>query len=95
MQCRIADLRCKEGVNIHDGERLGFVDDVLIDTVTGKLVAIIVPGPFKYLGCFGRTDDYVIGWECIVKIGDDLILVDVRGEHKRVKHPRRLWVGLP
>ena len=24
-------------------ERLGFVDDVLIDTLTGRLVAIVVP----------------------------------------------------
>ncbi len=94
MQCRIADLRCKEVVNICDGERLGFVDDVLIDTLTGRMVAIVVPGPFKYLGCFGRTDDYIIGWECINKIGEDLILVEVKGEHKRVKHPKKVWVGL-
>jgi sporulation protein YlmC with PRC-barrel domain len=44
MQCRIADLRCKEVVNVCDGERLGFVEDVLIDTVTGRMVAIVVPG---------------------------------------------------
>jgi YlmC/YmxH family sporulation protein len=90
LQCRIADLRCKEVVNICDGERLGFVDDVLIDTLTGRLVAIVVPGPFKYLGCFGRTDDFIIPWDCITKIGDDLIIVDVR-EHKRVKHPKKVW----
>jgi YlmC/YmxH family sporulation protein len=71
-------------------ERLGFVDDVLIDTLTGRLVAIVVPGPFKYLGCFGRTDDFIIPWDCITKIGDDLIIVDVR-EHKRVKHPKKVW----
>ncbi len=92
MQCSLADLRCKEVVNICEGERLGFVDEVLIDTLTGKLVAIVVPGPFKYMGCFGRTDDFIIPWDCITKVGDDLILVEVRGEHKRVKHPKKIWL---
>jgi YlmC/YmxH family sporulation protein len=92
LQCSLADLRCKEVVNICEGERLGFVDEVLIDTLTGKLVAIVVPGPFKYMGCFGRTDDFIIPWDCITKVGDDLILVEVRGEHKRVKHPKKIWL---
>ena len=41
---RIADLQCKEVVNITDGCRLGYVSDVEIDILTGKVVAIVVPG---------------------------------------------------
>ena len=40
------------------------------------MTALIVPGPCRFLGLFGREDDYVIPWLCIKRIGDDLILVD-------------------
>lgn len=90
MQCRIADLRCKEVINICDGLRMGYVDDVLLDTACGKILAIVVFGPCKILGLFGRTEDYIINWDKIVRIGDDIVLVEVKGEHNRVKHDRRL-----
>ena len=28
MQCRITDLRCKEIINICDGKRIGYAEDV-------------------------------------------------------------------
>lgn len=73
--CRIVDLRCKEVINICDGVRLGYVCDVEVDTCSGRLVSIIVPGFARFFGLFGREDDYVVPWECIKKIGDDIILV--------------------
>ncbi len=76
MRCRIVDLRGKEVINVCDGCRLGYPYDVEIDAVTGRLVAIVVPGPCKYFGLFGRGDDYVVPWEAIRRIGDDIILVD-------------------
>lgn len=75
MECRIADMRCKEVINIRDGYRLGYVGDVEVDTVTGRLVAIVVPGPCRFW-IFGREEDYVIPWPSIKKIGEDIILVD-------------------
>ena len=45
--------------------------------VTGKILAIIVPGPSKVFGFFGREDEYIIPYECICKIGPDVILVNV------------------
>ena len=93
MRCRITELRCKEVINVCDGMRLGFVYDAAIDQLTGKVAAIIVPGPCRYFGLFGREDDYVIPWECIRRIGDDIILIEVSGEHRREKRFRRrfLW----
>ena len=88
MQCRIEDLRCREVINICDGVRLGYVDDVLIDTSCGRVVAVVVPGPCRFFGLFGRSDDYVVPWESIVRIGSDLILVEVKGEHRRAKRER-------
>ena len=63
MNCRIVDMRHKEVINAKDGMRLGFVDDVEVDTCTAKLVAIIIYGRLKLLGLFGRCDDIVICWD--------------------------------
>ncbi|MBR4656280.1 MAG: YlmC/YmxH family sporulation protein [Oscillospiraceae bacterium] len=89
MQCRIADLRDKEVVNMADGNRLGNVEDVLVDTVSGRVLALVVPGPCRLLGLFFPGDDYIIRWECVRRIGDDLILIDVKGDCERAKRPKR------
>ena len=73
---RMYDLRQKEIVNINDGARFGFVSDLDIDTTEGQIRALIVPGPGRVLGVFGRDQEYRIPWEKIHKIGEDIILVD-------------------
>jgi len=70
------DLRQKEIVNINDGARFGFVSDLDIDTEEGRILALIVPGPGRVLGVFGRDQEYRIPWAKIHKIGEDIILVD-------------------
>lgn len=74
---RIEDLKQKEVINIQDGSRLGFVSDVDINVKTGCIINIIVDGPCKVFGLFGKNTEYVINWCDIKKIGDDIILVDV------------------
>ena len=76
MQCRIRDLRCKEVINISDGCRLGFVSDVDIRVPEGQVIAIVVNGPCRFFGLFGRGEEFYIPWECIQRIGDDIILID-------------------
>ncbi|MDR0271853.1 MAG: YlmC/YmxH family sporulation protein [Clostridiales bacterium] len=73
---RMYDLRQKEIVNIKDGARYGFVSDLELDIVKGKITALIVPGPGRVFGVFGRDQEYRIPWDKINKIGDDIILVD-------------------
>ena len=72
---RVSELRCKEVINIKDGARLGFVDDVEFEAVNGHIVALTVLGPARLLGLFGRCDDYYIRWCDIEKIGHDIILI--------------------
>ena len=38
------DFKHKEVINISDGKRLGFVQDVCADLETGTITSIIVPG---------------------------------------------------
>jgi len=76
MSCRIYDLRQKEIINIRDGARYGFVCDVEFDEKTGRITKLIVPGPARLLGVFGREQEYCIPWGDITQIGADIILVD-------------------
>ncbi|GHU37104.1 hypothetical protein FACS1894105_08580 [Clostridia bacterium] len=74
--CCINDLKDKEVINIYDGRKIGFVDDVEVDIISGKLCAIVVPIDGKLFGLF-KQKNLVIMWECIEKIGDDTILVKI------------------
>lgn len=74
---RLYDMKQKEVVNVIDGCRLGYLCDVEIDLYCGKIVSIIVPGQRKIFGIFGKDVEYEIPWECIKKIGEDIILVEV------------------
>ena len=76
MTNRFQELRDKEVIHVCEGTRLGYVNDLVVDICTGRVTALIVPGPCRFLGLFGREDDYVIPWGCCKRIGDDLILVD-------------------
>ena len=73
---RMYDLRQKEIVNINDGARYGFVSDLEFDPVEGKIVALVVPGPGRVLGVFGRDQEYRVPWEHVKKIGEDIVLVE-------------------
>ncbi len=76
MQCRFRDLRRKEVINICDGCRLGLVGDIDICIPEGQVAAIIVYGPCRFFGLFGRGEEFYVPWDCIQRIGDDIILID-------------------
>lgn len=71
-------LRDKEIVNTADGCRLGYTCDLEIDAVCGKILALIVPGKSSLFRT-GKCPEIRIPWNCIVRIGDDLILVCLNG----------------
>lgn len=71
------DFKHKEVINIKDGKRLGFVQDVCADLESGNITSIIVPGSNKILSVFSGVNDIVIPWQQIKCIGDDVILVEI------------------
>jgi YlmC/YmxH family sporulation protein len=71
----LAELRGKEVINITDGTKMGYIDDVEFDTVGGGLSAIVIFGGAKFMGLFGKEDDIVIPFSDIELIGVDTILV--------------------
>ena len=76
---RVSDLRSRDVINTEDGRRLGIIRDIELDTLEGRVKAIILPGSPRLFGILGRRDDLIITWERIKKIGVDVILVDLEG----------------
>lgn len=74
---RYCELKRKEVINCKDCKRLGFVSDLQFNPCTGCIEAIIVPGPGKLFGCFCCNSEYIIRFCNIVRIGPDIILVDI------------------
>ena len=52
MLCCIEELREKDVINVCDGENLGYVDDVRVDTQTHTIEALILYGKPRFFGWF-------------------------------------------
>lgn len=81
---RFCELQRKEVINVTNCKCLGNVKDLEFDEKDGCIRALIVPGPGKFLGCVGREFELFIPWCKIVRIGPDIILVDI--DEKEAKH---------
>ena len=73
MELSFSELRAKEVVNTQDGRRLGRVCDVVLCYPENKWVGLIVPSGRGV----GRKNEIFIGLTNIVKIGEDVILVNI------------------
>lgn len=71
------ELKRKEVINMRDGARLGLICDLDMDSCTGAVNAIVVPGPPRLFGLLRSDEELVIPYCKITKIGDDVILVDI------------------
>ncbi|MBZ4687012.1 MAG: hypothetical protein PWQ96_2031 [Clostridia bacterium] len=76
---KISELRMREVINVIDGKRMGEIKDIEIDLERGRVRSIILPGTGgKVFRLLGRGEDIVIPWENIVKLGVDVILVEMQ-----------------
>lgn len=75
MKCRLSELRNKEVINIKNGARLGYVDDIELETETASVKSFIVYGRTRFFGFFGREDDLIITCDEIEVVGIDTILI--------------------
>ncbi len=83
MVSRISDLRCKEIINVADGSRYGYLGDVEVDTESGLIKALIVPGRLRLFGLLGRGEDKTFPWDAVRRIGEDIILVETSASTSR------------
>ena len=89
MMTRISALCAKEIINLKTGTRLGYIGDAEIDTLTGEIKHLIIPGKAKLFGLLGREDDYILPWKCIARMGADIILVEQEPNQPRRKREKR------
>ncbi len=73
---RLSDLQTKTVVNVKDGKNIGSIIDANIDS-EGNIESLVIETPKKILS-FSRDEDLTVKWKEINKIGDDVILVDVK-----------------
>ena len=74
MELTFSELRAKEVINTQDGKKLGKACDVSLCYPENKWLGIIVPGG---RGWGGKKNNLFIDLRHIVKIGEDVILVNV------------------
>ena len=60
-------------------KRLGKILDMAF-TPGGQITGIIVPGDRKFLKNITGSDSVFVPWKCIVRIGEDTILVELGRE---------------
>lgn len=72
--CTVDALKEKEVINICDGRRLGYICDLIIDTCSGQILSILVPGDMRVFS-LKRPEMINIPWCNIERIGNDTILV--------------------
>ena len=71
------ELCCKQVVNVVDGKCLGHIIDLVFDLKCGKILGLVTPGWRRWF-FFRPREDIFIPWRNVCKIGDDVILVELR-----------------
>lgn len=77
MIIRAGELFDKEVICIKDGTRLGNVGEFELNTETGRIETVIIPGRARFFGLLGREEDVIIPFSCIEVFGEELILVNI------------------
>ena len=85
MDCRFSDLKHKEVISEIDGTRLGYVDDIIMETKTSSVVAFVIFARIFFFGIFGKAEDYIIPWEKIQLIGEDAVIISCKAPKPQKK----------
>ncbi|MFQ6752098.1 MAG: YlmC/YmxH family sporulation protein [Clostridia bacterium] len=94
MEASFLELRSKQVINTVDGKCLGHISDMIFDVGTACVLGFVVPqNEGGFFGLFRGSKDLFIPYDCVCKIGVDVILVDICIENKTPRkgkedHPR-------
>ncbi len=86
MKLTLEEICKKEVINLPDGTCFGFADDIVIDTETKEVVAIVMKGESGFFGIFNSEEALMLPWEKIKTIGKDTILVETDQKRASVEH---------
>lgn len=72
----LSDLQLKEIIDVSNGKRLGSIIDVIVDS-RGFITKMLLDNRKNKGRIFSSNkEDIYIEWKNIVKLGDDIILVE-------------------
>lgn len=71
-------MRTMEVIDVNTGAKIGFIKDIKIDCENQRVISVLLPGEAK--GWFAKAEDVEIPWENIIKVGIDVLLVDLEKE---------------
>ena len=72
----LGELQAKDVINVVDGTKMGRINNMEIDITTGKIVSIIVQTNTRLMNFFTGSNNIVIPWNQIVKIGGEVVIVN-------------------
>ncbi len=73
---KLSELQKKDIVNVNNGKRIGSIIDININ-LDGQMDGIIIEKSSFFFSLFSSKNEFIIKWEQIKKIGEDVILVDI------------------
>ena len=83
METTFLELKAKQVINTVDGKCLGHITDIVFDVVCAKALGFVVPQPNQgFWGLFRGNKEIFIPFDCVCKIGVDVILVELYVDQK-------------
>ncbi len=76
MLCSLEDLRKKEVIDITTGERLGYIDDLQLDTDGRRIRGYLIYGR-RLFRLIRREEDVLIPCDNVRVYGKDVLLVEM------------------
>ncbi|MFD2371351.1 YlmC/YmxH family sporulation protein [Brevibacillus sp. GCM10020057] len=75
---RLSELGGKEIIGLDTGEKMGVISDsdLVIHPESGQIQSIILPKG-SFFGFGKKREDLVIPWTSIVKIGPDMVIIQL------------------
>ncbi len=89
MQCSLDELRQKEVIDVRTGEKLGYIDDVVLDVDRRTLHGFRIFGRRRLFGLLGREEDIFVPCDGVQLYGKDVLLVQIEtmGSSECTKNP--------
>ncbi|MBE7076886.1 MAG: YlmC/YmxH family sporulation protein [Clostridiales bacterium] len=92
MESSFLELKSKQVINTVDGKCLGHITDMVFDVACAKILGLIVPqSGHGFWGMFKGGKELFIPFDCVFKIGVDVILVELYIDDKSCQakpHPK-------
>lgn len=73
---RLSDLQTKNIVNMVDGKNVGSIIDANINQ-EGNIESLVIETNKRFLS-FSKDEDLLVLWKDITKIGEDVILINLK-----------------